>query len=186
MFKRVRSHGHREGIVHVLLGVVLTLGLSGTAMAVTDTSFTYSTPRTGYLMLGAGDLVPASEYDVQDFSLHPFYGASSLDTSCFRAGVHLPNGAKVKSVKTFLQSDDGGDLSYELGRTNPVDGAHVVLASRVIAENSDVRTSRNHEVPSTYATVNNAQYLYTLSTCTDMSSRWLGARITYTYTNAGD
>ena len=64
MFTRIRNMHPVTGIV---IGVVAILVLSGTAMAITDTSFTYSTVQTGYLMIGPADLVPENGGYANDY-----------------------------------------------------------------------------------------------------------------------
>ena len=86
MFTRIRNMHPVTGMV---IGVVATLVLSGTAMAVTDTSFTYSTVQNGYLMIGPGDLVPQSGFFANDYYLNAV-GASSSGGACFLAPAHLP------------------------------------------------------------------------------------------------
>ena len=93
MFTRIRNMHPVSGIV---IGVVATLVLSGTAMAVTDTSETYSTVQTGYLMVGSADLVPQSDSSANDYDIGATVAYSS-GFACFTAPVHLPQGARMTS-----------------------------------------------------------------------------------------
>ena len=98
MFTRVRNLHPVTGMV---IGVVATLVLSGTALAVTDTSFTYSTVQTGYLMVGSADLVPESDVSANDYVIGPGY-AYSIAGACFNAPIQLPQGARMTGTSSVM------------------------------------------------------------------------------------
>ena len=125
MFTRLRGK-HPVGLIAI--GVVITLVLSGTAMA-TDTSFTYSTVQTGYLMVGPGDLVPDRSDSANDYHLF-FSQGGSTSGACFLGGVHLPQGARITSVRTSYSSGTGSNLYVGVSRSNPVTGGHNTLGSQ--------------------------------------------------------
>ena len=185
MFTRLRGR-HPAGLIAI--GVVITLTLSGTAMAVTDTSFTYSSVQTGYLMLGPGDLVPLNYVSANEYSLGQSGATSSDDfTPCFAAGIHLPQGASVISVRTSYSSGAGSNLYVDLYRSNPVTGEEIPLLLRTsVPDDSDVRTFVNDVIYPTLRKVNNALHAYTLSVCVGPTTIFYGARITYQYSSAGD
>lgn len=188
MFIRMRSLLTGQGLAGVLVGALLTMVLTGTAIAVTDSEFTYSTPQTGYLMVQTGDLVPIDAVHGNAYALHPFLGAfhtGPAGTTCFRGGVHLPQGAVMRGLRTWYLSQSSG-LSWELGRTDPATGGYDVLVARGIEASPDPRSTVNDPIPAGLRSVNNARYLYTLTVCVTNSARWYAARITYTYTSAGD
>ena len=182
MVRRLRGR-HPLGLIAT--GVVITLVLSGTAMAVTDTSFTYSTVQTGYLMIGPADLVPEDNFDADDYSLSSVL-ASSGAGACFRAPVHLPQGARMTSVRTSYRSGASSNPSLILRRVNPVTGAEAVLIARDVVDDSATRTYVNDVVLADLRLVSNALYTYTYRVCVGNTDFFYGARIAYTYTSAGD
>ena len=181
MFTRLRGR-HPAGLIAV--GVVITLVLSGTAMAITDRSFTYSTVQTGYLMIGPADLVPNRNT--------VGYSAGSLAVTadsnlCFNAGVHVPQGARIISVRTSYHSGPSSDVYISFVRANPVtDTADILIPFHSVVDDSGAATYVNDVIPATLTTVNNALHAYTCGVCVGSTTFFHGARITYQYTNAGD
>ncbi len=182
MFKRIRNMHPVTGIV---IGVVATLVLSGTAMAITDTSFTYSTVQTGYLMIGPGDLVPISDESANDYYVAT-HGAFTTSDTCFIAPVHLPQGARMTSVRTSYSSGAASNLSVYLSRENPVTGSGADMIARTVVDDSGTRTFVNDVISADLRLVSNALYTYTYRVCVGSNDFFYGARIAYTYTNAGD
>ena len=184
MYTRIRNM-HPLGLV--VAGAIGALVLSGTAIAVTDASFTYSTVQTGYLMIGPADLVPEADAHANSYHLDSESVGSFATEACFRAPVHLPQGARMISVRTSYYSGAASDLSLSFRRFNPVSGAAAALIEYdIIVDHSNTRTFVNHAVPANLGLVSNALYTYTYRVCVGSGSLFYGARITYTYTNAGD
>ncbi len=182
MFKRIRNMHPVTGIV---IGVVATLVLSGTAMAITDTTFTYSTVQTGYLMIGPGDLVPENNGSADDYSLAPVVISGTF--ACFTAPVHLPQGARMTSVRTSYRSDAATNPGLLLERFNPVTGAHdYLIAPRSILDDSDTLQYVNDVIPANLRLVTNSHYLYSYRPCVGSGDVFYGARIAYQYYTAGD
>ena len=182
MFTRLRGR-HPAGLI--VIGVVITLVLSGTAMAVTDTRFTYSTVQTGYLMVAPADLVPIDESFANDYFIGDLDAYSSAGV-CFVAPVHLPQGARMTSVRTSYLSAAADNPSLSLLRFNPVTGGYDNLIYRLIADDSNTRTYVNDVVPANLGLVNNALFTYTYTVCLQGADLFYGARIAYQYSNAGD
>ena len=170
MFTRLRGR-HPAGLI--VIGVVITLVLSGTAMAVTDTRFTYSTVQTGYFMLGAGDLVPDDTSSAQNYSQSAYFGVYGDD--CFVAGVHLPQGASISSVRTSYQSGGESNIGFYLSRENPVTGSYTGLVDRYVSDDAGLRTYVNDVVPADRRVVNNALYSYTYTVCLGLYTTFYGA-----------
>ena len=185
MFTRLRAMRRGDALGLVAVGVVVTLVLSGTAMAVTDTSFTYSTVQTGYLHIGPGDLVPNDDSIVGDFFLDATF-ASSDSVGCFVAGIHLPQGSRITSVRSSYLSGTGHNPYFEFRRANPVTVTDDYLFQRSISDDSGTVTYVNDVVPPTLALVNNALYTYTYHLCVGTADAFLAARIAYQYRTAGD
>ena len=181
MFTRLRGR-HPAGLIAI--GVVITLVLSGTAMAVTDTSFTYSTVQTGYLMLGPGDLVPTD--DSADYSLNGNTVTTTTHNTCFVAGVHVPQWARMTSVRTSYLGWEDPAIYVNVRRSNPTTGTANDLVDGMASGPVNTRTLVNHAVPANLALVNNALFTYSYTICLTNNSDFYGARITYQYTSAGD
>ncbi len=181
MFTRIRNMHPVTGIV---IGVVATLVLSGTAMAITDTSFTYSAVQTGYLMIGPADLLPESSADANDYTVDSVVAYSS--GACFRAPVHLPQGARMTSVRTSYSSGAANNPSMRLQRTNPVTLATTTLFQHFVVDDSATPTYVNNVVPANLALVTNSLYTYTYGVCVGSFDAFYGARIAYQYYTAGD
>lgn len=163
-------------------GFIAALFLAGAAHAITDTVFKYSTPKTGYLSFGPFAFGPAA--NIQSYTITPNYIQSSGGV-CFLSGVNLPNGATITTLTGWFASSSG-NAKVTLWR-QPVDS----FAEEVIAERHDLDTSGALQRVSVNATqsaaiVDNQRYFYELMGCFDSNDTFHGARIAYTYTNAGD
>ena len=181
----VRRLQGRHPLGLIAIGVVITVVLSGTAMAVTDTRFTYNTVQTGYLMVAPADLVPIDESFANDYFIGDLDAYSSAGV-CFVAPVHLPQGATMTSVRTSYQSGATANDHLSLIRSNPVAGAHDYLIHRVIIDDSSTRTFVNDVIPANLGLVNNALFTYTYELCLGAGDLFFGARIAYQYSSAGD
>ena len=183
MFTRLHRT-HPVGLIAI--GVVITLVLSGTAMAVTDTSFRYSTVQTGYLMIGPGDFVPQAAVTANNHFIEPFKMTLGSTFGCFDAGVHLPQGATVTSVRTSYRSGTDSDLLIYLVRVNPVTEDFGYLIARAVSDDSSAHTYVNDLVAADKRLVNNGLFTYTYEVCFGSGTTFYGARIAYQYTSAGD
>ena len=182
----VRRLQGRHPLGLIAIGVVITLVLSGTALAVTDTSFTYSTVQTGYLMIGLADLIPETDASADSYFISAVVAHGSGGGACFNAPLHLPQGARMTSVRTSYLSHATGDPSLNLQRSNPVTGASDYLIFRSIADDAGTRTYVNDVVPANLGLVNNALFTYTYRVCVGIGDLFYGARIAYQYSSAGD
>ena len=182
----VRRLKGRNPLGLIAVGVVITLVLSGTAMAVTDTSFRYSTVQTGYLMIGPGDFVPQASATADNHYIAPFEMQLGSTFGCFDAGVHLPQGATVTSVRTSYRSGTGSDLYIYLVRVNPVTEDFGYLVARAVSDDSSAHTHVNDLVAGDKRLVNNALFTYTYEVCFGTGTTFYGARIAYQYSSAGD
>ena len=184
MFTRIRNMHPVTGIV---IGVVATLVLSGTAIAVTDTNFTYSTTKTGYLTIHPMDLAPDSNGSADDYFID--FAAANLATSagnCYNTGVNLPQLAKVISVQTYYVDGPTNSVDVILYRNKLSTDVTDILAYQGLNDDAGVRNNQTTTVDGTLRTVWNNTYAYAFGVCLGSGSRFEGARITYTYTSAGD
>ena len=183
MFTRIRNM-HPLGIFAA--GVVATLVLSGTAIAITDTSFTYSSVKTGYLTISPMDLAPGTDevatgdYDVTGSRLaHRGLGG------CYNTGVNLPQNARITTVQTYYRSNTNSS-SFALVRNYLATDTLEWLAWAALPDTDMSRTSVTSTVSSAARTVWNNVYSYGFEVCLAAPDSFGGARITYTYTSAGD
>ena len=166
-----------------LVGVTVIIG---TAHAITDTAFVYSAPKTGYRTLNPGDLAPG--YQDSQYSMSPstlIHGTGP----CYLAGVHLPQGAKIKQVAVWYQnkSDNLNPPHFRLYRFGLSNGVEHLVASRYMDDNSNTRKVAAAAPLESVSTVDNGHYRYTLMVCLEtVGNQFYGSRITYTYTHAGD
>jgi hypothetical protein len=181
----------RNAAVAISGTFLVGLALSGTAKAITDSVFKYSTAKTGYYSLDPNAFAPQSSTttffigDVPD-SLYDTSGASR----CFATGVNLPDGAKITALSAWYSSDTQGNVSAWLGRNKLGNGSFEYVAQLTSTNTSKTRRKMNAAIPgSAIATVDNANYSYHTGVCFGSSgadSRFYGGRIAFSYTNAGD
>ena len=184
MFTRIRNL-HPLGLVAV--GVVATLVLSGTAIAVTDATFTYSTTQTGYLTIHPMDLAPGGSSHADGYTTDPSGGILATSTGgCFNTGVNVPQLAKVTTVLAYYVGLSNSPTGVYLVREKLVDGDGETIAGQSLTDTGGVRKSLTITVPVDRRTVRNNVYSYGFGICLDAGEAFHGARITYTYTTAGD
>jgi hypothetical protein len=169
-------------VIIALSGVLIGLLLSGGAHAIVETTFRYTTPQTGYLMIPPAAFVP------QDKTVTYSNLGDSLDTTgtgCFSAPVNLPNGAKMTQFGIWYAKDDATAGSSQLVRVTPADGSVSGVAYMEPAASARRFKGAAITVPSDQ-TVNNARYMYFAVQCQTDQTYFYGARIQYTYVAAGD
>ena len=164
-------------------GFAAAVLIAGVAHAITDTVFQYSTPKTGYLSLAPFAFGTASNNVSYDITPN-YMSSSEVGDVCMLAGVNLPHRATISQVTAWFASSSG-HAKVTLWRS-PVD----TFDEEVIAQQDDVDTSGMLKPISVKVrhleTVDNAHYLYELMGCFRSPDLFHGARITYTYTDAGD
>ena len=177
-----------DAIGLMLVGAVVTVVLTGTAMAVTDTQFVYSTTQTGNLTIHPMDLAPANHAAADDYSVSwaPAKLSRSSASQCFNTGVNLPQQAKITRIRTTYSSGASSDLSVYLVRSELDTDTPSYLVGQLVPNNSGARTTVAHTPPSTLNVVDNSRYAYGYGVCLGATTIFEGARITYQYTRAGD
>ena len=173
-------------IAGLMIGALLA---GGTAIAVTSTSFTYASVKTGYLAVSPMDFAPDHLLGATSDYLNTWDGAVLTNQDgnrCFNAGVNLPNGARIKSVRFFYTSDASSDFYGTLMRVNPLTGATGRIAEVIPADDTNTRTSASDSIAATKQTVSNKVWQYSMGACPFSGTAFHGARITYTYKTAGD
>ena len=172
MTKRALN-GVRQAAAAVL---VLTATEAG---AVTSKSFKYPSPKTGYLQIPAVAMTFDGDNATPTFEVSWPNGSLS-GNSCFNAPVDLPQGSTIVAL-TYIHT---GPVGFQMFRTDMATGASNYLAN-FVATAAMTRTVESLTLP-TPVKVNNATTFYGLGVCLDIGEIFHGARIKYTYTNAGD
>jgi hypothetical protein len=162
-----------------------TAALIGTAQAITDTAFTYSTPKSGSYSISPSALQPDDSGAVYSHNGGGTLTYTSGGSGCFVTGVNLPQGARVVSVNFWYASGNGNEPAFAFFRSsftaNVFEGAQYPGSS-----DSGLRVQGGGVVPSGMATVNNPSYSYIVRWCAiSPDNQFFGARINYTYSNAG-
>jgi hypothetical protein len=179
---------HREGSMQdwriALAAAAGTAALIGTAQAITDTAFNYSTAKVGYHGINPDALRP--EFSGTEYASRAEQLSYSSGGSCFSTGLNLPHGAKMQTLVFWYSSGNGKVPTVQIARqqssTGQMSGALVVGN-----DNSGTRKQASGTVPPSVAVIDNALYTYALVWCAASTDNiFYGARIRYTYTNAGD
>jgi len=185
----MRSHlTPRNAALFAAGGLVAALFLAGAAHAITDTVFKYSSAQTAYLAMPVASFVPFSSgqaaSSADGISIH----SGSTATSCFFAPVNLPQGALMTELAGWY-SEDGGFITLELARQRLSAGQFTLIVAESLADTAGARASASFNItdPSLQA-VDNQRYNYEVISCFNSSAnlRLYGARVTFTYTKAGD
>ena len=183
---KARLLSRRGPIVVLLCGVIIGATLVGTSIAVTSKKFNYSQTQKGVYSLGA--MAFSIDGSTAGAWLNSWGGSSITNDNssrCFNAGVHLPKGAKIKKVTWIYSSGAGEDFFGSFFRQNPLVGG-TSLASVNPADDTGVRTAVSDTVGATQQTVNNKKFGYGVGACVSGTTDFHGARVHYTYKNAGD
>jgi hypothetical protein len=181
-------------IGNFLAGAAVASVIGGTAIAITDTSFTYSKPKLGFYSLSPSDLQPGSSHEA-DFYWNNSGGALSSTErdqgGCFYTGVHLPQGVRLIAVTSYYQSARTNfHPSVKLTRYG-FEVQNQILFSHNIEDNSNQRKSVKDSIPANGSVVRNDLYVYRYSFCLTVAPNgsadiFYGARFTYEYSSAGD
>jgi hypothetical protein len=181
------SFTSRKLAVAAVGGLLAATCFSGAGLAVTDTIFKYTTEKTGYFGIDAMAMAPAGNLSADDYVIDWVGGLFANSTQCFNTGVNLPNGATITQLAIWTTSGTVSNPFVWFLRKKLTDGVPNTIVNAVASDNSATRKQKNFSIANTaVAVVNNAQYVYGLGVCVGDDDVFHAARITYTYTNAGD
>jgi hypothetical protein len=125
-----------------------------------------------------------------DSSANDYFIDCRLSTGnirCFNTGVNLPHGATMTRLSVWYSSGGNSNPLVQLLRHTLADGSFNLIVSGSIVDVSGTRKQKNFAIADTpVAKANNAQYAYGLGVCLGSDTKFHGARLTYTYTHAGD
>ena len=168
--------------------LVAIVSATAVAQAATDTIYKYSTPKIGNFSINPFAMSPTE--DGVDYSTQFIAGGFirlSSGTGCFSTGVNLPNGATMTRLTTFWTSGAGPKPGYTILRHTLSDGATVIVATGNVNDDTGTRKPFSANIDATAALVNNNQHSYTFVICMGgLNDAFHGARVSYTYTSAGD
>jgi hypothetical protein len=175
-----------HSITVVAGSLVAIVSIAAIAQAATDTIYKYTTPKNGTFQISALAMIPEwhnTEYDID------YEGALvSYNNGCFSTSVHLPQGATIAAITGFYSSGAGTNPHYQFARYTVNNGAFVSMALKAVQDGTGNRKPFQAPVIKGEArVVNNNQHSYVFLTCLGSeNNKFHGARVSYTYTHAGD
>jgi hypothetical protein len=174
-------------IGNFLAGVAVASVACGGALATTSSNFTYTATQTAYLTIGPMSMTPGDSFSANEYTFSPTgINTTSTGGACFVAGVNLPQGAVLRNLTVFFNSDNKGDLQVNFFRRRLSDFSFNALISKQPVENSGAYTVITYAFPTGSNIINNAGYAYSLRVCFSVGTSYSGARIQYNYKTAGD
>jgi hypothetical protein len=158
----------------------VALVIAGAASGLTSKSFTYKSPKTGYVIVSSMGFAPSDDSRVYNNS-----NTAGLSTNggCFTAALALPAGAKVKSLQVFYKSTTGNILG-QITRTSLANGTMTAIASVQPTDTSATFRSSTAGVAAAHQKVS-ASFAYGLQLCEGPGDTFHAAKVKYTYTSAG-
>jgi len=167
------------------LGALAIVLLGGGAHAVTDTIFKYTNPRTGFFTIDPMAL--SADTDSRTYTTD-YQNGNISGTGCFNTGVNLPNGAIVTALTVWIASGAGTDPNFVLLRRDLGTGNADVLLNHVnVHDDSTARTAHIFKFANNTGVKADNTHTFAFAVCLpDATNFFLGARVAYTYTTAGD
>lgn len=169
---------------------VFAFSWGGIAHAITDTIFQYKTPKTGYFTIAPMALTPSSTENAANYGLQSDFATALLanDGVCLVAGLNLPDGAQIKSATAWVSTDQDLGARVLILRNNPAAGKTTGLFQMESDDKTQTRVALTQVLSApSFGKVNNQHFNYEALVCLSSSNnKFYGARITYTFTDAGD
>jgi len=157
------------------------LALAATsAVAVTSTEFVYSSKQVGVLTIHPMALAPDGSSSAAQSYFTGWSNASTTGDGCFQTAVNLPAGARIASLRVWSQ----GVIFVSFTGVNLNTGAGTFLFSGDVGDTTGSRVLTIKDITPNPIVGNT--FAYGLGVCLEPSESFNGARITYTYTSAGD
>src|SRR6187551_3236168 len=86
---------NRRRSASVAGGLLLAIAISGAAYAISSNAFTYTTARNGFHTINHYQMTPKTDQT----GYNNFQSGLSVESAgCFNTGVHLPDGAVIKTL----------------------------------------------------------------------------------------
>src|ERR1700754_3860516 len=95
----------RHAAVAAAGGILAALSIGGVALAITDTQFKYTSPKTGFYTVGSASFAPKDTTSAGNYFNSVTGGLGVLDQRrCFLTGVNLPHGAALTGLRVWYVS----------------------------------------------------------------------------------
>jgi hypothetical protein len=177
---------------NVRIAVIAALAAGGlvssAAHALTATTFTYSGPKSGFLMLGPADFAPENNLSDYSMNYNVGIGTSSSSQVCLYAPAQLPQEATIKHIIAVYARPAASDtISVVLRRVsiNPLRIDHIANDPPAQPPVSEYSGAVYAALPK-FSVIANHLHRYDVKVCLANDARLFHARIDYTYTHAGD
>jgi hypothetical protein len=166
--------------------IVLLCANSGTEANADDT-FKYDRAQVGWLSISPIALGPWKSTAPSGYTKSPGELATP-DAGCFGTGVYLPHGATITSAVVWYSTTTSGVFfEIALHRHDLASGEVNEFAHGIFFDHSGKRANGFMSFVDRPAAVVDQRFDYSFSYCFGGGGgKFLGARIRYTYTNAGD
>jgi hypothetical protein len=165
--------------------IVAAASIASAAQAATDTIYKYKAPKTGNFQISP--LAMAPDTDGYDYYVSfPTKLRVNTGNGCFSTGVNLPQGAIITTLVVYYSSSAKDNYYVRLFRAKAGDGSFDLLADPLLSDDTGNRKTEQKPVDPVLGTVNNNQWNYSIGICLDAGNEFYGARVVYTYDNAGD
>jgi hypothetical protein len=163
------------------------ISFAGMARAITDTVFKYSSPKKGFYAIHHLAMSPDNTESTTGYSNVGDDRLTVNATSCFNSGINLPQGATMTAVTIWYANSSSSvdDVQALLWRKTLSDGSSDLIANKIFTGHLGYKAGVLPLAPG-LTQVNNQQHVYGLVICLGENDGFWGARITYTYNNAGD
>lgn len=169
--------------IAMMAGVSALLMSTPSAFAIDSSAFNYTTPKTGYLSVSPMDFAPDGSSSAANPYFNSWFGNVLTGNGCFNTGLNFPHGATVTSVRVWYS----GALFINFTQTELATGTTGPSLQQSFPTNgtTDRRTSiLAFGTPA--LKIDTLKYSYALGICVGPDDSFRGARMQYTYTNAGD
>ena len=163
------------------LASLMALSSTLPAGAITDGAFTYSSPKTGYLALSTMAFTPDGSSTAANSWFNSWTNNSLSGNGCFNAGVNLPNGAKITSIRVMYSKG----IFVNLVAVPRETGAGTVIATITRSHANSNRVGFTNTLADPVEVDNNTNQIG-IGICVNTGESFNGVRINYTYTSAGD
>lgn len=170
-------------IAMIAVGLIVGGMLAGTVAFASRTP-SQAKVKTAYLSISTMDMAPDGLWDTSSDYFNAWDGNVLFNNDgvrCFDTGVNLPQGAVIRSVTWFYESDSTSDLFGTLVRGMPSAATTKTVAKASPSNDDGVPRSVTKMAKPKLAKVNNHKFQYGLGVCPPPGTEFLGARIKYTY-----
>src|SRR6476619_4713514 len=90
--------------------LAVALCVNGIAQAITDTTFRYSTPKTGDYTIAHMAMIPDGATSANHYLVTHDDGLTVDQAACFSSGVNLPQNATITTVTVYYASGATSDV----------------------------------------------------------------------------